>query len=309
MFSKEEQEKINASRRMRGLPDLSAMIETELGLPTTEPLAPSNLLVASDASLVSLDHHESLPVVATAASKKKSKKRSRDASSVGDDLETLPEEGDGPEIAEPSPNKKKKKKKQLSSEGDIENRETKAYRPFVPSIPTDGTSLNLALADEPQNVSPKAPLQKKRSKRTDGQGATGRQVPFVAVPSNHEASVPGSSTGGVPVVRKTLRVEFPDRVSFEYDGPTTLIDALQPCTEQVSQIKCGPKPFPAVADLIFKDEYVDSARTKLLVSLSFVSFVSSFCVIYLFFSLNILNLVSRRATGSRISLLRSTTLR
>ena len=303
LFSNEEQKRIKAARRMRGLPDLSAIMATELGFPNVEPSVPSNLLVASDASLVSLDHRKPSPGVAAAASKKKSKKRSRDASSVGDDLETLPEGGGCSETAEPS-SKKKKKKKQLSLEGNIANREAEADRSSVPSIPTDGTSLNLALADEPRSVSPEVPLQKKRSKRTDGQGTTRRQAP-----SNPEASVPGSSTGGVPVVRKTLRVEFPDRVSFEYDGLTPIIYAPQRCAELVSQIKCGQKPFPPVADLIFKDEYVDSARTKLLVSLSLGSFISSVCVIYILCCLSILVFVSRRATGSRTSLLRNTTLR
>ena len=90
LFSNEEQKRIKAARRMRGLPDLSAIMATELGFPNVEPSVPSNLLVASDASLVSLDHRKPSPGVAAAASKKKSKKRSRDASSVGDDLEVLP---------------------------------------------------------------------------------------------------------------------------------------------------------------------------------------------------------------------------
>ena len=139
------------------------------------------------------------------------------------------------------------------------------------------------------------------------QGTTKRQVPPVAVSSNPGTSVPGSSTGGISVVRKTLKVEFPDRVSFEYDRPTPLIYAAHKCAELVSQIKCGPKPFLPVADLIFKDEYVDSARTKLLVRLSFGSFVSS--LTYLFCLLSALVFVSRSVTGFRTSSSRNMTLR
>ena len=168
-------------------------------------------------------------------------------------------------------------------EDNVTDQGTEVSRPSAPSDPTDGPSLNLALADEPQNVSHEVPLQKKRSKQYAEQGTTKRQVPPVAVSSNPGASVPGSSTGGIPVIRETLRVEFPDRVLFEYDGPTPLIYAPHRCAELVSHIKCGPKPFLPVADLIFKDEYVDAARTKLLVRLSFGSFASSlthlFCLL------------------------------
>lgn len=271
LFSREEQERINASRRMKGLPDLSAVMAMELGLTPTEPPSSSNPLVASDVNPASLGHHDSSSVAAVVAPKKKSKKRSRDAPSVGDGLEALPEEGDDPEVAEPS-SSKKKERKQLPSEGDIESREVEAARPSVLLPLVDEGSPNLALADDPQNISPEAPLQRKKSKRSDGQGMIGRQAPSVASPSR-EASVPGSSSGGVPAVRKTPRVDFPDRVLFDYDGPTPLIYSPQRCTELVSQIKCGPKPFPPVADLIFKDEYIDSACTKLLVSISSDSFI------------------------------------
>ncbi|KAG2269487.1 hypothetical protein Bca52824_064042 [Brassica carinata] len=238
---------------MRGLPDLSAMMAAELGLSNAKPSVPSNELETDDATLASSDHRESsLGVVAVVPKKKKSKKRARDEPPVNDDLETLPEEGDRSEAAEPS-TKKRKKKKQLSLEDNVTDQDSEIARPSAPSDLTDEPSLNLALADEPRNVSAEVPLQKKSAR-----------FPPVAVSSNPGASVPGSSTGGIPVVRKTLRVEFPDRVSFEYDGPTPLVYAPHKCAELVSQIKCGPKPFPPVADLIFKDEYVDAARTKLL---------------------------------------------
>jgi len=158
LFTGEEQKKINAARKMRGLPDLSAMMAAELGLSNAKPSVPSNELETDDATLASSDHRESsLGVVAVVPKKKKSKKRARDEPPVNDDLETLPEEGDRSEAAEPS-TKKRKKKKQLSLEDNVTDQGTEVSRPSAPSDPTDGPSLNLALADEPQNVSPEALL-------------------------------------------------------------------------------------------------------------------------------------------------------
>ena len=150
----------------------------------------------------------------------------------------------------------------------------------------------MALIDGSRDASPEVPLQKKKkSKRTSEPGTTSRQVPSAAAPSVAKApdpsmpgaSVPITSTGGAPVVRKTPRVEFPDRVSFEYDGPTPLIYAPNRCAELVSQINCGPKPLSPVADLIFKDKYIDAARTKLLVRFSFGPFFFSMCIVYIFY--------------------------
>ncbi|XP_013679996.1 meiosis-specific protein ASY2-like [Brassica napus] len=234
LFTKEEQKKINEARKMRGLTDLSAMMAAQLGLPSAEPSIPSNEMVATDTTDVSPQRRDSSPGAAAAASKKKkSKKRSHDDPSIGDDLETLPEVNDRSEAAEPS-TKKRKKKKQQSPEENVANRGTGVARSSAQVGSTVGPPLNLALTDEPQNVSPEVPLQKKRSKQASEQGTTRRQVPSVAAPSNPGALAPGLSTGGAPVVRKTLR------------------------------IKCVPKSLPPVADLIFQDEYVDAARTKLL---------------------------------------------
>ena len=132
---------------------------------------------------------------------------------------------------------------------------------------------------------------------------------MAAAPPNPGTSAPGSSTGGALVVRNTLRVEFPDRVSFEYDGPTPLIYALNRCTKLVSQIKCGPKSLPPVVDLIFQDEYVDTARTKLLVRVSpRLLHLLHLCHIY-FICLSDLASVFRSVTGFQTSSSRNTTLR
>ena len=108
LFTKEEQRRINEARKMRGLPDLSAMMATQLGLPSAEPSVPSKEMVVTDTTDATLQSQASSPGATAAASKKKkSKKRSRDDPFVGEDLETLPEETNQTEAAEP-PKKKKK---------------------------------------------------------------------------------------------------------------------------------------------------------------------------------------------------------
>ncbi|XP_013607697.1 PREDICTED: uncharacterized protein LOC106314364 [Brassica oleracea var. oleracea] len=114
LFTGEEQKKINAARKMTGLPYLSAMMAGELGLSHAEPLVPPNELATDDVNLASSDHRESsLGVVAAAPKKKKSKKRAHDEPPVNDDRETLPKGGDRSEGAEPSTKKRRKKKRNL----------------------------------------------------------------------------------------------------------------------------------------------------------------------------------------------------
>ena len=48
LFTKEGQKRINEARRMRGLADLSAMMATQLGLPSVEPSGPSSEVVVTD---------------------------------------------------------------------------------------------------------------------------------------------------------------------------------------------------------------------------------------------------------------------
>ena len=150
----------------------------------------------------------------------------------------------------------------------------------------------MALVDESGDALPEVPLEKKKkSKQMIERGTNNRQAPPAVVapiisgastPSVPRTSAPAASVGGAPVLRKTPRVEFPDRVSFEYDGPIPLIYAPNRCTELVSQIKCGPKPLPPVSDLIFKDEYIDATRTKLLVRFLLIP-VAFRCVLLFFF--------------------------
>ncbi|KAF8082024.1 hypothetical protein N665_0852s0003 [Sinapis alba] len=77
LFTKEEQREINASRGMKGLPDLSAMMASQLGLPRPEPTDPPSETGFSVASNVIPERQDLSPVAVAAASKRKdSRKRS-----------------------------------------------------------------------------------------------------------------------------------------------------------------------------------------------------------------------------------------
>ena len=154
LFTKEEQKKINEARKMRGLPDLSAMMAAQLGLPSAEPLIPSSEMAATDATDASLQRRDSSPGAATATSKKKSKKRSHADPSIVDDPETRSEGNDRSESVEPSM-KKRKKKKQRSPEENVTNRGTEVAHSSARASSIVGPPLNLALTDEPRMSRPR----------------------------------------------------------------------------------------------------------------------------------------------------------
>ncbi|KAF8106771.1 hypothetical protein N665_0133s0012 [Sinapis alba] len=237
LFTRDEHREINATRGMRGIPHLSAMMVSQLGLSRPEPVDPPSETRIVETTEVGLGRHGLLHVAAAAPSKKKSnKKRSREDFPIREVRETSSAGTDaaGQEnVAEPPRQRKKKQ----PSDG----------RPPSREEPT----LNLPLRDDPTDVSPPASLQlRKRPKKTSEQGVARLEAPPVValdaanipnVAKGPTLPTPGTSTSGVPVL-KVSRVVFPDHVSFEG----------------------GPKSLPPVADLVFKDEYIDAAHTKLL---------------------------------------------
>ncbi|KAG2251583.1 hypothetical protein Bca52824_081719 [Brassica carinata] len=197
--------------------------------------------------------------ITLAPKKKKGEKRPRDDLPVSVGSEAAPVEAEIPsqeETAEPSSKKRKEGNQQPQAAGIVRPRETDVTNPVHRSESAGEPALNLASLDDLEDASPEVTLRKKKKSKKTGD----REMVASALVS----STPGTSVVSASSRKKTLRVEFPDHVSFEYDGPTPLIYAPYKCAELVSQIKCGPKPLPSVSDLIFKDEYVDAARTKLL---------------------------------------------
>ncbi|KAF2591784.1 hypothetical protein F2Q70_00039353 [Brassica cretica] len=92
--------------------------------------------------------------------------------------------------------------------------------------------------------------------------------------SSHEGSVPASVEKSPPAAPSATRrsgssskrglVKFPDHVEFKYDGDTPLAYSPMECAELVRQIWGGAKDMLQVKDHIFKDPYVDAARTEVL---------------------------------------------
>lgn len=72
--------------------------------------------------------------------------------------------------------------------------------------------------------------------------------------------MPGSSSA-----RERHQVEFPDHVEFMYEGDTPLSYAPEECAELDRQIRGAANDMRSVKDLIFKDVYINAARTKVLV--------------------------------------------
>lgn len=54
-------------------------------------------------------------------------------------------------------------------------------------------------------------------------------------------------------------------MEYKYDGDTPLSYAPDKCAELIRQIRGGASDMPQVKELIFKDAYIDAARTKFLV--------------------------------------------
>ncbi|KAG2288571.1 hypothetical protein Bca52824_048175 [Brassica carinata] len=103
--------------------------------------------------------------------------------------------------------------------------------------------------------SPNIPLEKrKKSSCGSDASAYAAKTPSVAPPT---------TTGGGSASEEP-RIKFRDRVEFKYDGDTPLACAPSECAELIRQIRGGAKDMPPVKDLLFKDAYVDAARTKVL---------------------------------------------
>ncbi|KAG2255967.1 hypothetical protein Bca52824_075261 [Brassica carinata] len=97
------------------------------------------------------------------------------------------------------------------------------------------------------------------SKTPEGRREAGVSQSITATTPRSTPSAPGGSS-----TRKKGPVKFPDHVEFKYDGDTPLAYDPEECAELVHQIRGGAKDMPPVKDLIFKDAYVDAARTKVL---------------------------------------------
>ncbi|XP_056843974.1 uncharacterized protein LOC108836203 [Raphanus sativus] len=278
LFIPRIQKLINDARKMRPQPNLSELIRAQLNLPRADPprrvsapVAESPpLAVSRDGSPVLVEDlpienpavdvqqvveaSEDAPVITPSPSKKKGKKRSRRDSSAKVDQE---EESVGCPDAE-GPPKKKKKKGAKAGEGPLLQEKTGPQE-------GDGGDAAADSAEETGRSSPEAQLLLNRKRKETGPSEGHAQSEDPPAPVLTTA-VSQPSTSKPPAGRSSAPrrgpPEFPDKVSFEYDGTTPLIYAPGKCAELMSQINGGPRPL-LLNDLIFKKEYTDAAQAKL----------------------------------------------
>ncbi|KAF3519453.1 hypothetical protein DY000_02059002 [Brassica cretica] len=130
------------------------------------------------------------------------------------------------------------------------------------------TPLNAARPDGSEEDSGESPLLIRRHNDDVGDEA---RSPILAssregtpVPIGEGAAQIGTSSRGSTILRRVPGVNFPDKVSFHYEGPAPLVYVPEKCGEFLRQLRGRAKPLPAVKDLIFGSEYEEAVRAKLL---------------------------------------------
>ncbi|XP_022558249.1 meiosis-specific protein ASY2-like [Brassica napus] len=288
LFTRAEQRKITTAREMKALPDLIAIIGKRLSASSSDvpsrtpdgvdrwesPPAVIRTTPVPDPVGSEPSRESFVPEVdESAQTRKKGKKRPAPDASI-----TMVQGGSS-EIAaevrqdEPPQKKKKKDKKKKPAEKDP-----------VPSVGAENRKLvvheessrgNGALTDDGLSSFPIVPLERERREPSVDRGSDGRDHSKTPE-GRREAEVSQSITATTPrptpsapggsSTRKKGPVNFPDHVEFKYDGETPLAYTPEDCAELVRQIRGGAKDMRSVKDLIFKDAYVDAARTKVLVT-------------------------------------------
>ncbi|XP_048611744.1 meiosis-specific protein ASY2-like [Brassica napus] len=282
IFPKDIQKQVSEAKRMGTLPDLSAMLAAQLGLASEE--GPS----------VTVPRTGEVPP-SGARNAGKGKKRKRGGSGVERSAE---EASDVPPSGEPQKRKKKKKKKRTekpadeqsenpeepteNEEGDVQEEELQPEEEAseaeisgewddaveVGEREESEVPLNAARPDGSEEDSGESPLLIRR--RNDEVGDEARS-PILAssregtpVPIGEGVAQIGTSSRGSAILRRVPGVNFPDKVSFHYEGPAPLLYVPEKCGEFLRQLRGRAKPLPAVKDLIFGGEYEEAARAKLL---------------------------------------------
>ncbi|XP_048615582.1 meiosis-specific protein ASY2-like [Brassica napus] len=281
IFPKNIQKQVSEAKRLGTLPDLSAMLAAQLGLASEE--GPSATVPRTG---------EVPPSGARSAGKGKKKKRG------GSGVEGSAEEAsDVPPSGEPQKKKKKKKKRtkrpvdeqsenpeepteieegdvqeeELQPEEEVSEAEISRERDDAAEAGEGEESeipLNVARPDGSEDDSGESPLLIRR--RNDEVGDEGRS-PILAssregtpVPIGAGVAQIGTSSRGSAILRRVPGVNYPDKVSFHYEGPAPLVYVPEACGEFLRQLRGRAKPLPAVKDLIFGGEYEEAARAKLL---------------------------------------------
>ncbi|KAF3597617.1 hypothetical protein DY000_02025815 [Brassica cretica] len=280
IFPRDIQKQVSEAKRMGTLPDLSAMLASQLGL--TSGQGPSTVVPRID---------EVPPSDARNAGK--GKKRKRGGSGVDGSVE---ETSVAPPFGEPQKKKKKRRTKKKSAdeesenpeepteigEGDVQEEELRPEEEVLEGE-TSGekddeeeaveeeeseASLGATHSGDPEEESEGSPLLIRG--RGDEVGSEARSPapisPYeraLARPNNGAVQI-GTSSRGDAVLRRVPGVSFPNKVDFHYQGPAPLAYVPEKCGELLRQLRGRVKPLPAVKDLIFGGEYEEATRAKLL---------------------------------------------
>ncbi|XP_048599792.1 meiosis-specific protein ASY2-like [Brassica napus] len=242
IFPKDIQKQVSEAKRMGTLPDLSAMLAAQLGLASEE--GPST-------------------TVPRTGEKKKKKKKKRTKKPVDEQSEN-PEEPT--EIEEGDVQEEELQPEEEAYEAEISGERDDAAE--VGEGEESEIPLNAARPDGSEEDSGESPLLIRR--RNDEVGDEARS-PILAssregtpVPIGEGVAQIGTSSHGSAILRRVPGVNFPDKVSFHYEGPAPLVYVPEKCGEFLRQLRGRAKPLPAVKDLIFGGEYEEAVRAKLL---------------------------------------------
>ena len=310
IFPRDIQKQVTEAKRMGTLPDLSAMLAAQLGL--TSGGGPSTAVPRADKVPPS-----------GAANTGKGRKRKRGNSGVEGSAE---EASDVPPSGELQKKKKKKRKKSKRSvEAQSENpeeptgaeeeeeetqpeeevSEAEVSREQDDAGEADGSeaSLNAALPDGSEEDSGESPLlMRRRNDEIDDEVRS----PILAFPregtpvlTGEGAVEIGTSSRGSAILRRVPGANFPDKVSFHYEGPAPLAYVPEKCGEFLRQLRGRAKPLPAVKDLIFGSEYEEAARAKLLVNVSISPLFFVFRYLILSYDFHLLVRLGRRRDECR----------
>ncbi|KAG2247701.1 hypothetical protein Bca52824_087329 [Brassica carinata] len=240
IFSSAEQKIINAAREMKELQDLSALIKKKLS-----EAKKASSATPSGTTLSGTTPREETPRVKTPRGaippaplpllvSPGPSTGPANVDSSREDLALISER----ETAEPSVTGGNKKRS-------------------APDSSASAASQARTESDGPPKKKKKKERKKKKSVEEQSELAGARIVrPLSRKVLRDAAARDGSASRGSPV-------KFHDR-GVQARRATPLSFAPTDCAELVRQIKGGHKDLPAVKDLIFKDAYVDAARTKIL---------------------------------------------
>ncbi|KAF3489633.1 hypothetical protein F2Q69_00053144 [Brassica cretica] len=257
IFPKDIQKQVSEAKRMGTFPDLSAILAAQLGLASGE--GPSTAVPRAGEG--SAEEASDVPPSGEPQKKKKKKKRTK---KPVDEQSENPEEPS--EIEEGDVQEEELQPEEEAYEAEISGERNNAEE--VGGGEESETPLNAARPDGSEEDIGESPLLIRRHNDEVGDEvrspilASSRERTQVSI--GEGAAQIGTSSRGSAILRRVPEDNFPDKVSFHYEGPAPLVYVPEKCGEFLRQLRGRAKPLPAVKDLIFGSEYEEAARAKML---------------------------------------------